>query len=380
MRRALVLGEALVDLLDTPDPAAPEPAGPQRPGPDRPGPDRPGPDRPDPEPAGSEPPGVALGRRVFRPAPGGAPLNVAVGVARLGGAVDLVGAVGADALGDRLVAFLATAGVGTSALRRVATPTALAVTTFTGAEPEFRFYGEPPSYAEFGPADVDLDAVAGAAAVSCGSIALLRPGPLAAARRAWAVPGPWRVFDPNVRPALLTGPAPAHGAASAPAAAPGPAAADVRALTEEFAATADLVKLSAADAALLYPGLAADAVLDRLRAAGARAVLLTRGARAALLAVGDDRLRAAAPSTRVVDTTGAGDAVQAAVIVRVLAQGPPAGLAAWRDCLVFALRVAALVCESPGGAASMPTRSAVAARFDPTAAAGPGPADPPAGW
>ncbi|NED51928.1 carbohydrate kinase, partial [Micromonospora aurantiaca] len=35
----------------------------------------------------------------------------------------------------------------------------------------------------------------------------------------------------------------------------------------------------------------------------------------------------------------------------------------WRERVAFALRVAAVVCESSGGATAMPTRARVAARF-----------------
>ena len=62
------------------------------------------------------------------------------------------GTLGNDILGDRIAAFLRTAGVGTAALKRVQVPTTLAVTTFEGAEPTFTFYGEPPSYALLRPA------------------------------------------------------------------------------------------------------------------------------------------------------------------------------------------------------------------------------------
>jgi fructokinase len=315
MAYAVVLGEALVDLLDT----------------------------------------ELGGERVYRPAIGGAPLNVAVGVARLGSAngvrAEFVGSVGDDALGERIVDFLARAGVGTGGVIRVGAATTLAVTTFEGAEPSFRFYGQPPSYGLFGPADLDRSAVAAAAALYCGSICLLCEPVLAAARRAWATPGPLRVFDPNVRPHLLTDPA-------------GP-----RRVLEEFAATADLVKLSAADAKLLYPGEAVPLVAQRLLKLGAgtgsggRAVVLTLGADGAMVFAGDDSATVAAPQVRAVDATGAGDAVMAALTYQLVARGVPADLDGWRDQVVFATQVAGMVCEAPGGASAMPTLADVHRRF-----------------
>jgi fructokinase len=308
MSHAVVLGEALIDLLD----------------------------------------GECGGERVFRQAIGGAPLNVAVGVARLGGAVEFAGSVGDDGLGDRLAGFLANAGVGTRNLIRVPAPTTLAVATFDGAEPDFRFYGEPPSYGAFGPADLDQGAVSTAAALYCGSIGLLCPRLLAAARRAWSLPGPLRAFDPNVRPRLL----PDREAVLA-----------LRALVEEFAAAADLVKLSAADAQILYDGATARDAALRLRSVGAETVVVTRGAQGALVVAADGEHGVAAPAVRAVDATGAGDSVMAALLAQLLAEGRPAGLAGWLRYVEFALRVAGLVCESRGGAVAMPTREDVGRRF-----------------
>jgi fructokinase len=265
------------------------------------------------------------GERIYRQAIGGAPLNVAVGVARLGGDVRFAGTLSTDVLGDRMAAFLRAAGVDGQGVRRVGVPTTLAVTTFEGAEPTFTFYGEPPSYALLTPADLDVPAIAGAAVLYAGSISLLREPFLAAARAAWSTAGPLRVFDPNVRPTLL----------------PGTAAVDaLRDLTEEFFATADLVKLSSADA-----------------------VVVTCGSRGAHVATRDGATDIPAPLVEAVDATGAGDSVMAALISRLLTGGRPTGPAAWTGHVRFALSVAGLVCERQGGATAMPTPADLLARW-----------------
>lgn len=292
--------------------------------------------------------GECDGELVYRPVIGGAPLNVAVGVARLGGAVEFVGSLGDDPLADRIRAFLAEVGVGHTGAVTVAAPTALAVTTFTGAEPEFRFYGEPPSYGLLDAAALDAALVRNAAVLYCGSIALLCPPALAAARHAWSLAGGLRVFDPNVRPRLLPDDA---------------AVAALRAVVTEFAATADLVKLSTADAQVLFGHESAEAVAGRLRDRGAGVVVLTAGSRGALVAAGGEPVAVPAPTVRAVDATGAGDAVMAALIADLLAEGRPAGPGGWVERVRYALRVAGLVCESPGGAVAMPTRDQVTARF-----------------
>jgi fructokinase len=311
---AVVLGEALVDLLEA------------------------GPD-------------------TYRAAVGGAPLNVAVGVARLGGAVEFVGTLGADVLGGRIAGFLRAAGVGDGAVRRVDAPTTLAVTTFDGTEPDFHFYGQPPSYGLLSPSDVDADLVAGADVLYCGSIALLCEPALAAARSAWAaatatgtgapdrpVNRPLRTFDPNVRPRLLTDPV------------------RYRAVVEEFAGTADLVKLSAADAAALYDE-PVEAVAGRLADSGGAAVVLTLGAAGALVRTAGVTGRVAAPVVAAVDATGAGDATMAGLIRGLLDGGRPHDARAWRELVGFALAVAGLACEAPGGATAMPALADVRSRF-----------------
>ncbi|MEV6799013.1 carbohydrate kinase [Micromonospora rifamycinica] len=308
MGYAVVLGEALIDLLDA----------------------------------------ECEGRPVFRQAIGGGPLNVAVGVARLGGTAQFVGSLGDDVLAGRIRDFLAAAGVGLTGAVTVAAPTTLAVTTHTGAEPDFRFYGDPPSYGLLAADDLDMALVEGADVLYCGSIVLLSPPTLAAARRAWSLAPGLRVFDPNVRPRLLSGPAELAG---------------LREVVVEFAAGAHLVKLSGADAALLWPDEPVEGVAAYLRELGAGTVVVTLGADGALVAAGPDPVRVPAPKVRAVDATGAGDSVMAALVAELLVDGEPTAPADWHRRVAFALRVAGLVCESPGGAVAMPTRDEVRRRF-----------------
>lgn len=286
--------------------------------------------------------------QTYRQAIGGAPLNVAVGVARLGGEVRYAGSLGTDVLGDRIAAFLREAGVGDQGVRRVPAPTTLAVTTFDGAEPTFTFYGEPPSYALLGPGDLDPAEVAGATVLYTGSISLLREPFAGAARQAWATAGPLRVFDPNVRPTLLPDQATVHA---------------LRELAEEFFATADLVKLSSADAITLYGEQDPAAAAAHIRGLGAATVVVTCGARGAHVATDGGAVMIPAPAVNAIDATGAGDSVMAALISRLLAGGRPADPAGWTDHVRFALSVAGLVCERQGGATAMPTPGELAVRW-----------------
>jgi fructokinase len=282
------------------------------------------------------------GERAYRPMVGGAPLNVAVGLARLGRPVEFVGSIGRDVLGQRIRAFLAGAGVGTSGCVEVDVPTSLAVTSFDGAEPDFHFYGEPPSYGLLPPASIDLARVRASRALYCGSIALLCEPSLTAARLAWAEPGPIKAFDPNVRLNLVRD------------------VGSLRTIVEEFAATADLVKLSEPDARALFD-TDPDAAADHLRSVGARTVVVTRGAAGALVVTGTGRATVPAPPVHAVDTTGAGDATMAGLMSGLM-DGVPSDLDGWLAVARFAVTVAALVCERPGGATAMPTLPDVLAR------------------
>jgi len=301
---AVVLGEALIDLLEQPD--------------------------------GN-----------LRPAVGGAPLNVAVGLARLGTPTRLVAGVGTDPFAASIRDLLSSSGVSLDSVAEVPGPSPLAVATFQGVEPSFSFYGSVlvPAF--------DPAVVAAAPVVYCGSIALLTPF-VAVARAAWAIEGPVRVFDPNLRPFLLE----SFGVAGA------------RAIVEEFASSADVLKLSDADAQLLYPELSPVSAALRLRSLGARTVVVTLGAAGAVLLRPDRGARPSAMADAsihstdtviglpvqagpVVDTTGCGDSVVAA-LMHCLARGLPDEDATWISAVQFALRVAAYVAARPGGAVAMP--------------------------
>jgi sugar/nucleoside kinase (ribokinase family) len=301
MSYAVVLGEALIDLLE--DTSGPEPC--------------------------------------YRPAVGGAPFNVAVGVARLGGNAEFVGSISTDRLGERLHTFLVDNGVGTGGVLRVPAPTTLALTSFSGVEPDFAFYGD--SHGMLGPDDLDPARLSAADVVYTGSIAMLSPPTLAAARAAWQVSGPRKVFDPNVRPRLLAD------------------VAAYRDVVEEFAAGADLMKLSSADAAILW-GADEEAVADRLAGLGHATVVITQGAAGALLRHTGGVAKIAAPRVSAVDTTGAGDSVMAALVEGLLLTGR-AGDPDWPALVRYALAVGALTVQGRGGATALPTAQAVRERF-----------------
>lgn len=80
----------------------------------------------------------------FRKCPGGAPANVAVGIARLGGSCGFIGAVGTDSFGHFLIRTLQENGVFTQGIiQTTEAPTALAfVSRKESGERDFLFYRE----------------------------------------------------------------------------------------------------------------------------------------------------------------------------------------------------------------------------------------------
>jgi fructokinase len=231
------------------------------------------------------------------PYPGGSPTNVAMGLTRLGHAASELCYIGDDEYGALLHAKLRDEGVREQPGALVAPASSVADVRLTAAGDavyEFSVLWDVPTTIDW----------TGIRVAHAGSIALaLEPGAEHVLELLRSRPAGVRVtIDPNVRPAFL----PREGAA---------------ARLEPFFALADLVKLSDVDAEHLYPGLAADAVLDRMLELGASIAAMTRGPDGAVLATVRDRVALPALAERVVDTVGAGDAFMAALVSAVASAG-----------------------------------------------------------
>lgn len=281
---------------------------------------------------------------------GGSPLNTAVACARLGQPVGFLTQLSTDLFGERLMRFLEGNGVDTRLIARSAAPSTLAFVERTPKTNRYAFYTQGSADATWAPDPLP------ALPPECrflhfGSISLLqepaagRIADLIAANAHRCVV----VFDPNVRPSLIS---------------------DMAAYRDRMAgwlALADLVKLSDEDAELLAPGRPVEALAADCLAAGAKAVIVTRGGDGATLwRKGHEALSVAAPRIEVVDTIGAGDTFTAGLSVALLTQGVEersqlAALTddAWRKVMSFAATAAALNCTREG--ADPPTLAAVQA-------------------
>ncbi|MET1110497.1 MAG: carbohydrate kinase [Allosphingosinicella sp.] len=276
--------------------------------------------------------------------PGGSPFNVAIGLARLGERVALAAPVGDDDRGRLLRGTLEREGVETRFLHLSPRPTPSATVRLDASGlPSYGFAG----LAEL---DIHLPAPIGGD-VTClhiGSYALVSPRSSAALldRFGAAPSGVLRSVDPNVRLAME------------------PKAERWRAAVAAFAARTHVLKLSEEDVRLLAgPGADIDAVAAAWLSQGCALVALTRGERgASLFTRGRGRIDGAACPVEIVDTVGAGDAFQAALLAGLGDRGVRSaealdslGSEPLRALLDTAIRAGALTCARRG--ADPPARS-----------------------
>lgn len=277
-------------------------------------------------------PGETITGGSFRMTGGGKGANQAVAAARAGASVALVGAVGGDEFGQRLLDELAGEGVnvtGVARLREVSTGVAAIVVddggenqiaVASGANHRLRA-----AHVERAFAELDL----GAARCALLSLEVEDDVLVAAAERA-AARGMTVVVNP------------------APA----------RPLPHELLARRPIMTPNEGEAAELTgcddPATAAAALVG----AGAAAALVTAGAQGAFVAAGDRVERVEAPAVSVRDTTGAGDTFSG-VLAAGLARGWGLGRAAR-----WAAAAASLSVTKPGARGGMPTASEIEAVGD----------------
>ncbi|MGP8302588.1 carbohydrate kinase family protein [Streptomyces inhibens] len=308
----VVAGEALIDLVPSPQ---------------------------DPSLDGQLPP--LLPRR------GGGPYNTAVALGRLGSPAAFCSRISTDTFGETLLHGLRSAGVDTSLVQRGTEPTTLAVADISpDGSAGYGFYVEGTADRLFALPPALPDAVR---ALSLGTCSLvLEPGASAyeSLLRREARRGVFTALDPNIRPGLI------------------PDADAYRARFWSWLPDLALLKLSEEDALWLAgPGVAAGGGWDAVTAAagewlgaGPAAIVITRGGDGlTVLTPGGGELTVPGEQVTVVDTIGAGDTVNAALLHRLdahdaLSYAAVASLGSddWHDILRFAARAAAVTCSRAG--------------------------------
>lgn len=231
------------------------------------------------------------GEPAFSPYAGGAVLNTAVALGRLGAPVGLFSGISRDMFGEVLIGHLEGAGVSTAPLARSDRPTTLAFVTLTDGHAKYAFYDEGTAGRMLSPDDLP-EVTAGA--LFFGGISLVVE-PCARAYEALALREAGErviMMDPNIRPGFITDE-------------------DVyRKRLDRMLAVADVVKTSDEDLEWMTGGTDPAPLLDK----GARIVLLTRGADGIDVHGVAGQFSVPASRAEVVDTVGAGDTFSAGVL------------------------------------------------------------------
>lgn len=260
---------------------------------------------------------------------GGAGLNVAVGLSRLGVPASLIAMVGDDAAGEQIRDFLAEHGVELLASPSEHGSSRAVSTRSPGGEPEYVFNDAAQNRrVRYGDAERAAIADAPMVVVSCFPFDDAEQTRLL--MDATASPSTPLAIDPNPRSGML------HDRA-----------AFVRGF-ERAASGALLVKVGDDDAQLLYGG-SLDDLRVRLVGLGVGAVLATYGAGgAAIDAAGSSVARGISELPgRIIDTMGGGDAVLATTVALVRDR-LPVDAEEWDAVLTRAMDVAAATCRHEG--------------------------------
>ncbi|HEY5832995.1 PfkB family carbohydrate kinase [Streptomyces sp.] len=278
------------------------------------------------------------------PLAGGSPANVAVGLHRLDRSVSLVSCWGEDPPGAVVAEYLHGIGVPVDRAESASSRTTLALAYVDdatgGATYDFLAAWDPLRLAV--PPEATL--------LHTGSLAIVvEPGAervREACREMRARPGGTVAVDLNIRPGVQ------------------PDRAVYRTAVERVVAVADVVKASEEDLTWLWPDLSTAEAARGLLAMGPRLVVTTLGAEGAAAYIPDAEVTMPAPKVDVVDTIGAGDAFQSALLAALLfsdgSDGTPtvrlpADADSLRDVLRQAVVAGALTCEQAG--ARPPTRA-----------------------
>ena len=286
---------------------------------------------------------------------GGAPANVAVGLARLDAVPAFWTRVGDDAFGDFLRDTLSAAGVPDTYLE--VDPTAKTGLAFVSlgaaAEREFSFHRHESADTRLQPGRIDDDELADVEWVHVGGVTLAdepgREATLDLLERANDA-GATVSFDPNARPELWADDSVSFEETVA----------DVLSAVDVLKVTPD--DLAAAGIDYTGPEETAEALLDR----GPHTVCVTLGGEGSYAASTADAPWAETATTAAhdgyrvdpVDTTGAGDAFTSG-LVAALVDGHDLAAA-----LGFANAVAAVTTTAPGAMTALPTREEVTAFRD----------------
>lgn len=267
---------------------------------------------------------------------GGSPLNVAVGAARLGLAVDAVTYLGADAHGEWLRAHLDASGVQSvhtaTGVDRATSTAAVTLDADGSASYVFDMHWQLPDSFVVAPAT---------RLIHTGSIAtVLEPGAtqVDALIRAYA-DGAFVTYDPNLRPQIM-------GSVDL-----------ARQRVESFCSLAQVVKASAEDLAWAYDSMTLVEAAQHLVSRGPALVVVTDGGASTIAVSSTGVVEFAPPRVDVADTIGAGDSFMAGIIAALVDRGVVDAFAVDRERALASIDVDALLSFAGRCAAITVTRA-----------------------
>ena len=286
--------------------------------------------------AGGPPSAITLNGRI-----GGSPLNVAMGLARLGQETGYFTKISTDLFGERMVAHLKSEGIDTGLCLRSGQNSTLAIVALNAAGvPNYAFYTENTADRSITQAELPASLPENISAIHIGSYTTATE-PTASSLVALVGREKSRRFisyDPNVRLSIE------------------PSKDVWRARIASLTPIAHLMKASDEDLEHLYPGVSHETLAKGWIAQGVRLAVITRGEKGAIAFTAEGAV-AEVPGRKVnvVDTVGAGDTFQAALLAGLARNGrlapqqaaalTPSELAKLID---FAASAAAITCSRRG--------------------------------
>ena len=274
------------------------------------------------------------GEMCFAPYAGGAVMNTAIALARLGSASSFLTGLSSDLMGDVLRETLTASNVNLDHAVMSDRPTTLAFVTLTNGHATYAFYDENTAGRMMTPESMPRLPASITAYFTGGIWLAVEPcGTALEALLAREAAGRVTMLDPNVRPGFVQD------------------RAAYTARIDRMVGLSDIVKLSDEDSGWLYGHTDPQEILAK----GAKVVLITEGAKGAAAHTVRGSVQVAAPKITVADTVGAGDTFTAGFLASLdrdglLTKAQVATLSedALRAALSLATRAAAITCSRPG--------------------------------
>ena len=234
---------------------------------------------------------------------GGGPANTAKALARLGHQVEFIDGTSTDHYGKSAQEELRKDGVGLSLSKIIDKPTCQAIVGLDeNGSARYEFLIEETATFDFSRSWLPEGF---ASVLHIGTLAtVIQPG--ASELFEWAKKISERVpivFDPNVRPAVLS------------------ERAEYRRVVEKWVVISSVVKVSEDDIAWLYPARSEEDVAREWLALGAELVVVTRGADGMVGISKSDVISVPGIAVSVIDTVGAGDTVGAIIVEGLVKYG-----------------------------------------------------------